>query len=106
MIRQFVLPLCIMLCASLAFAHGNEKHVIGTVTQVSQDSVTVLTTAKAAVQVSITPDTKFTKGTATAALADLKVGDRVVIHAMPTADGKLMAHTVQIGVAKTQPQSH
>lgn len=105
MTRQVALPLCIVLFASLAFAHGNEKHVIGTVTQVSQDSVTVLTTAKATVQVNITPDTKFTKGTASAGLADLKVGDRVVIHAMPTADGKLMAHTVQIGVARVPTQS-
>jgi hypothetical protein len=106
MTRQVVLPLYIALFASLAFAHGNEKHVIGTVTQVTQDSVTVLTTAKAAVQVNITPDTKFTKGTTTAALTDLKVGDRVVIHAMSTPDGKLMAHTVQIGAAKAPPQSH
>jgi len=34
------------------------------------------------------------------------VGDRVVIHAMTMKGGMLMAHTVQIGVAKTPPKSH
>jgi Domain of unknown function (DUF5666) len=97
---------CIMLFANLAFAHGNEKHVIGTVTKVSQGSVTVETTANTTVEVTIISDTKFTKGDSSATPKDLLVGDRVVIHAVPTEDGKLIAHTVQIGVAKASVQSH
>jgi hypothetical protein len=37
---------------------------------------------------------------------DLKVGDRVVIHAKKATDGTLVAHTVQIGAAKPAPVSH
>lgn len=106
MIRKLVVLVSIALFAGLAFAHGDEQHVIGTVTKVSQSSVTVQTTAKENVEVMITSDTKFTKGSASATAKDLQVGDRVVIHAMAMKGGMLMANTVQIGVAKTPPQSH
>jgi Domain of unknown function (DUF5666) len=106
MIRTLVVLVCTTLIASLTFAHGNERHVIGTVAKVSQGSVTVETIAKANIEVMITSDTKFTKGDASAALKDLQFADRVVIHAMPMKDGKLMAHTVQIGVAKASAHSH
>ena len=104
--RNLVSLFCIALFASLAFAHGNEKHVIGTVIQISEQSVTVRTTTNEAVEVLIAPDTKFTKSNASATVTDVQVGDRVVIHAVPRKDGKLVAHIVQIGVAKTSPQSH
>jgi hypothetical protein len=54
----------------------------------------------------ISSDTKFSKNGAKAAPGDLHIGDRVVIHAIPMKDGKLMAHTLQIGVAKASMQSH
>ena len=106
MIRTLVVLVCTTLIASLTFAHGNEQHVIGTVTNVTQGSVTVETTAKANIEVMMTSDTKFTKGDRPAAPKDLQVGDRVVIHAMRMKDGKLMAHTVRIGVAKAATHSH
>jgi len=84
-----------------AFAHGNEQHVIGTVAKISSDSITVKTTANAMVTVSVASATEFTKGTSPAKIADLKVGDRVVIHADKDGD-KLVAHTVQFG-AKPKP---
>jgi hypothetical protein len=104
--RKLVMLLSIALVASSVFAHGDEQHVIGTVTKVSQSSVTVQTPTNASVEVMITSDTKFTKGSASGTLTDLQVGDRVVIHAMTMKGGMLMAHTVQIGVAKTPPKSH
>ena len=106
MIRKLVLLLSIALFAICAFAHGDEQHVIGTVTKVSHTSVTIQTTTNTSVEVMLTSDTKVTKGSASATLKDLQVGDRVVIHAMPMKDGMLMAHTVQIGDAKTPPKSH
>jgi hypothetical protein len=60
---------------------------------------------KATVEVMVPSDTKFSKNGAPAAPGDLHLGDRVVIHTMPMKDGKLMAHTVQIGVAKASMQS-
>jgi hypothetical protein len=104
--RGFVFLLCVGLFASLAFAHGNEKHVIGTVMQISKDSVTVRTATNENVEVLLAPDTKITKGNASAAVNDIQTGDRVVIHAVPRNDGKLVAHTVQIGVAKTSSTTH
>jgi hypothetical protein len=74
---------CIMLFANLAFAHGNEKHVIGTVTKVSQGSVTVETTANTTVEVTIISDTKFTKGDSSATPKDLLVGVRTYPAFMP-----------------------
>jgi hypothetical protein len=104
--RKILLLLAIALLAISAFAHGDETHVIGTVTRVSQSSVTVQTTAKESVEVVVTPETKFTKGSTSVTLKDLQVGDRVVIHAMPMKGGMLMAHTVQIGDAKSPPKPH
>jgi hypothetical protein len=60
----------------------------------------------AACHANFTSGTKFSKNGAPAVPGDLHIGDRVVIHAMPMKDGKLMAHTVQIGVAKALMQSH
>ena len=106
MTRKLVALLSIALFASPAFAHGDEQHVIGTVAKVSQSSVTVQTTTNSSVEVMITSDTKFTKGSASVTLKDLQVGNRVVIHAMLMKGGMLMAHTVQIGVTNTTPKSH
>jgi Domain of unknown function (DUF5666) len=106
MTRKLVTLLSIALFASSVFAHGDEQHVVGTVTKVTQTSVTVQTVTNMSVEVMLTPDTKFTKGSASVTLKDLQVGDRVVIHAMPMKGGMLMAHTVQIGDAKTPPKPH
>lgn len=106
MIRTIVALLCMTVMSGFCIAHGNEQHVMGTVIKVSQESVTVETNTKATVEVMITSDTKFSKNGASAAPDDLHIGDRVVIHAMPMKDGTLMAHTVQMGVAKASMQSH
>jgi hypothetical protein len=106
MMRTIVALLCMTVMSSPGFAHGNEQHVMGPAIKVSQDSVTVETNTKATVEVMISSDTKFSKNGAPAAPSDLHVGDRVVIHAIPVKDGKLVAHTVQVGVAKASEKSH
>jgi len=80
----------------MALAHGKEKHVMGTVTSISDSSVTVETTAKKSVTVQVSDRTKFEKSGAAAALKDLKVGDKVVIHADASGD-KLVANEVHFG---------
>src|SRR5713226_854555 len=65
----------------LVLAHGNEKHVMGKVTSISDKSITVETTTKQSVTVELAEQTKFEKSGSPASLKDLKVGDRVVIHA-------------------------
>jgi hypothetical protein len=106
MIRTIVALFCMTVMSSFCLAHGNEQHVMGTVIKVSEQSVTVKTNTKTTLEVMISSETKFRKNGAPALPNDLHIGDRVVIHAMPMKDGKLMAHTVQIGVAKASTQSH
>ena len=80
----------------MALAHGKEKHVMGTVTSISDSSVTVETTAKKSVTVQVSDKTKFEKSGAAATLKDLKVGDKVAIHADVSGD-KLVANEVHFG---------
>jgi ribosomal protein S1 len=82
--------------SAIAFAHGNEKHVMGTVTSISDNSITVETTSKKTVMVTLSTATKFQKSGSPAALKDLKVGDKVVIHATG-AEEKLVATEVRFG---------
>jgi len=49
--------------------------------------------------------TKFVKGTATVTQKDVKVGDRVVIHAMPMGN-MLHATEVKIGAASAAQHQH
>jgi ribosomal protein S1 len=93
----------IMLFSAIVFAHGNEQHVMGTVTAIDNGSITVRTTAGSSVTIQLDPKTRFTKGGSAAAIAELKVGDRVVIHAMKDHD-KLIARTVKFGSTSTVPK--
>jgi hypothetical protein len=83
----------------MALAHGNEKHVMGTVTNISDNSITVETKTKKSVTVDVSDKTKFEKSGAAATLKDLKVGDKVVIHA-DASGGKLIANEVHFGTMK------
>jgi len=105
MMRTIVALLCMAVMSTPGFAHGNEQHVMGTAIKASQESVTVETNTKATVEVMVSSYTKFSKNDASATPSELHV-DSVVIHAMPMKDGKLMAHTVQVGVAKASANSH
>lgn len=82
--------------SGLLWAHGTEKHVMGTVTAIAPESITVETTSHQIQTVQITSQTKFLKGDKPSSLSDLKVGDRVVIHAKPSGD-KLEATEVKSG---------
>ena len=92
--RPLVLLLCLALAAASVMAHGGEEHVLGIVTQLTDKSITVKTKAKEPVTVSVAATTKFIRGKVAAKIADLKVGDRVVIHAVGGANEKLVATTV------------
>ena len=87
------------LTLGLLMAHNGEEHVNGTVAKISETSVTVNTTAGKMVEVAFEAKTTFTKSSQPIQRADLKVGDRVAIHAGEEHE-KLIAHTVAVGVAK------
>ena len=103
--RSIVSTLCVLLFLSaFVFAHGNEKHVMGTVTKVEDGSI-VVKTKEGDKTVMIMSTTKFVKSTETVTQKDVKVGDRVVIHAMPMGD-MLHATEVKIGTVPAAQHQH
>lgn len=93
--------LALALLPTIVSAHGGEEHVIGTVTKVSDTSVTVKTTAGKIVEVGFDAKmTTYARAKVPTQKSDVKVGDRIVIHAMEVNE-KLVAHTVELGAAVT-----
>ena len=102
--RFFILTLLLTTASLLAYAHEGMIHVIGTVTALTEKSITVTTTDKQNVGVVLTATTTYEKGTSLAAWKDLKIGDRVVIHAVKVNDA-LQAHDVRFSeVTVRSPQ--
>src|SRR5579872_4022134 len=100
------LGLALVMTAAVTFAHGGFEHVMGTVSKISAQSVTVTTAANKTVDVAINAKTTYTRGTAKVAAADLKVGDRVVIDATGEAPAPLVAASVKIGAAGAAVAAH
>lgn len=77
--------------AVTAFAHGDKKHVNGTITKVSSDSIVVKTKDSGDVVVKLVPATVYIFHNSStdkpAKFADLAVGDLVAIHATPKESG-------------------
>ena len=98
--RALFIALLAGLCLSPAslLAHGSGKHIRGYVEKASSESITVKTTAGKIVEAAVGTKTTYTRGSHAIQKTDIKVGDRIVIHAADV-NGKLVAHTVQIGTA-------
>jgi hypothetical protein len=95
-----MLILAFSLVTLATLAHGTDKHVLGTVTKITDSEITVQAQDGTLQVVKIAPDTSFVKSGATATIKDLKVGDRVVIHAKPVGSD-LIAHEVRFGKTPT-----
>lgn len=103
-LRSSVAVISLMLIwSAIVVAHGDQQHVMGTVTKIETGSISVQTTAGEVKVVMILPTTKFLKGTTAVTQQDVKVGDRVVIHAKPEGNA-LHATEVKIGAAKDSMQ--
>ena len=80
----------VALVAGVALAHGDKKHVVGTVEKINTDSVVVKTAAGKSVEVKLVATTMYVSHAGNedkpAKLGDLAVGDRVVIHATPKGE--------------------
>ncbi|HLJ30094.1 MAG TPA: DUF5666 domain-containing protein [Candidatus Angelobacter sp.] len=76
-----ILAIGILALSAVAWGHGNQKHVMGTVRAVDQSSITVETASHEKQTVQVTAETKIFKGGQPASLKELQVGERVVIHA-------------------------
>jgi hypothetical protein len=100
-IASRLLLLALALTPLVAFAHGGLEHVRGTVTKISDQSVTVTTTAGKTVEVLLDAQTTYARADKTIQKSDLKVGDRVVIHAAEKGT-TLTAHTVEVGTSPSK----
>jgi len=103
--KQFSIAILFLALAAVAFAHGTYTHVMGTVTKITDSEITVETMDKQVMVVRIAANTSFLKGGAAATLKDLKVGDRVVIHAKPIGTD-LVAHEIRFGKPPTADAAH
>lgn len=100
-IGTFSAMAALMFGSAIAFAHGGVERVMGTVTAVTDTSITVDTTKHKSVTVMVDPATTFTHKNEKASLKDLKVGDRVVISAKEVAGEKLQAVSVKWGASSS-----
>jgi hypothetical protein len=90
----------VALMASSAFAHGDKKHVMGTLEKINADSVVVKQADGKSVEVRLVSETMYvTRDGKAAKVSDLVVGDRVVIHATPNADRTLSADEIKFSAA-------
>ena len=87
----------LLLLNALTFAHGNMEHVLGTVVDITDHSLSVKTTDGTVKTIAFDAETHFVKGASAASVKDVLVGSRVVIHAHKHGDA-LHAAEVKIGV--------
>jgi len=95
--HSIVAALTLILGSAIAYAHNGLEHVMGTVTAMTDSTITVDTVKHTSVTVTIDPSTKFTRGDAQVSRKDLKVGDRVAIDAKESGDKKLVGVAVKLG---------
>ena len=103
--RKWIALVAVLAVPALALAHEGEDHsakkMMGTVTAVHMDMKHVeMKESKTGKTTGfyVSDGTKITQGSATVALADLKVGTKVVV-AAKMAGEKMMASEVKIGAA-------
>ncbi len=105
-IRTFFAMSALIIGSSLAFGHNGVEHVMGTVSAVTESSITVDTVKHTTVTVMVDAATTFTHQDMKMALSDLKVGEKVVINAKETADKKLQGIFVKWGAVSTKAGAH
>ena len=91
--------------AMSAWAHNGIEHVMGTSSAGSATSVTVETPKHTKVTVLLDPSTTYSFNDKKASLADLKLGERVVVNAKET-DEKLHGVSIRWGANSTAHADH
>jgi hypothetical protein len=95
--RLTALVTAFALVGAVLAAHGDYDHIRGIVTNLTATSVSIETPQKATKTVTFDEKTTFERSGKAAKLADLKVGDRVVID---VRKGTLQASLIRFGAAK------
>lgn len=112
-IKWFTLALALVFAAGMGLAHGNKVHVRGRVEKIGTDSLQVKTVDGKSVEVKLATSTVYIQHMAAKAgepsdtnddrpakLADVAVGDAVVIHATPKG-GTLEADEVKFSAPES-----
>jgi hypothetical protein len=99
--KSLTVMILVLAFATMVFAHGKAQKFMGTVKSVSATSLTI--TTKAGQEKTFTMDerTKFLHSGETAAVSDLKVGERVVVEADIHGE-EAKAEVVKFGVPKKE----
>jgi hypothetical protein len=96
--KLFTLLAAVVLMAAAVFAHGDKKHVVGTLEKINAGSVVVKTADGKSVEVKLVASTMYVSHIGnedkSAQLSDLAVGARVVLNATPN-DARLEATEVK-----------
>lgn len=100
--RLITLVASVVIAGTIVFAHGGNEHVRGVVTQISAQSIVVQTADKTSKTLTLTDKTTVQRSGKAAHLADVKVGDRVVIDVPEKTTNALL---IQIG-ATAKPTPH
>jgi hypothetical protein len=95
--RLVIAMFTLIFGSAIAYSHNGLEHIMGTVTAMTDSSITVDTVKHTSVTVSIDPTTQFTRGETQVSRKDLKIGDRVVIEAKGSGDKKLVGVAVKLG---------
>ena len=98
--RTIIMAGLIFTVSIVAAAHGTDQHIMGKVTNISKNNITVKTTTGQTVTVVVSDETMFEQSGSPAKLTDLKIGNKVVIHAGKEG-GRLIAHHVRFAPATT-----
>ncbi len=100
-----VCALLALLYSASAFAHGGKTHIMGTLTTTEAERLVVKDRDGKDLSIRLTKDTKFQKGDAPAAAADLKPGDRVVIDGIGP-EGNFTATEVRFSSVQERHSGH
>ncbi|MDT7043923.1 DUF5666 domain-containing protein [Candidatus Nitronereus thalassa] len=101
--RLLALTILLLLLSAPLFvgAHGNASHVLGTVTETTQDQITVKTPKGKVVTIHISPDTIFQHNGITTNDARPQVGNRLIAEAAKI-DDKLVAIEIKFSSPKSK----
>ena len=95
--------LTILMSAVILLAHGDATHIMGTVSAIQGDHVTVKLQDGKTQMVMFDKATKYLNGEKAAKKGDVRVGTRVVIDAKMDEKMKMfLASEVRIGITETQ----
>src|SRR2546425_12236938 len=92
----------LLLSAAALLAHGNATHLMGTVTAVGKDTVTIQDKDGKSLVVMLEKTTKYFKSKKPSTADEMKIGTRVVIDAEMNQKMKMYsAEEIQLGTADT-----